>query len=75
MKASIMIPKGWRRLRRGEIIREGDQSYDHHRLQFSFSFISGEKVGSERADCEPYIRKRAKPVQSKPSPKGKGNAK
>lgn len=59
MKATIQIPKGWRRLRVGEVIRKGDRYLDNIESDWLL-FCYG--IGTRLIECRfPSIRRIARP--------------
>lgn len=61
--SKIIIPKGWRRLRRGTTIRKGDKLWVHGHEVWGCTSYAGEKIGTPLTDCL-YIRRitpKAKP--------------
>lgn len=53
-------PKGWRRLRRGTILREGDKGRFWYIRGFRYTLVAGCRAGYGAADAKFYIRRRAK---------------
>jgi len=57
MKAQVMIPNGWRRLRSNEQIREKDR-YLEDRL-WILTDVGGEGYTPKKTGCGPYIRRKS----------------
>ena len=54
----MKIPKGWRKLRKGTIICEGDKFlFDFPKNQWLSTMAIGEKVGGGIVAMETYIRR------------------
>lgn len=62
MSTKIKIPAGWRRLRKGDVLRDGDKGWFPANTfgavgKFEFTAYAGERAGNRWADATPYIRR------------------
>jgi hypothetical protein len=68
MNTKIKIPKGWRKLRNGEIVRDRDKYFRPYQCKWfappSFFGFTGNKVGDNAGDLEeqPWIRRITRPA-------------
>lgn len=67
MKAEAQIPKGWRKLRRGTLIRRGDRCrwYVPAAVGWRETECEGEKVGATAFTEVTYIRRKVKKARAR----------
>ena len=65
MSAKIKIPRGWRALPYGTVLKKGDKGFGSFAQEWFFTCQVGRKIGSEFADCQVYIRRKPKTRKAK----------
>lgn len=65
MKAKLLIPAGWRRVRTGGLVAKGDRILDREYLEWATTFERGYKTDDDLAIgeniwCSDFVIRRAK---------------